>query len=260
MSACGRRGPRAEERARRHDEKKGPEMEQNRNCEGWRAQVSPRLVVFVVALFVAMELIGCATTRSMYYNAWEGMGYAKRERLVDDVKAAREQQSQAKQQFASALEQFKSVVNFQGGDLEAMYNKLNKEYERCNSQAESVRSRIASVKNVAQALFGEWKTEIGQIKDDPSLQQQSRQLYDKTQKSYTDMVQRMDAAAATMDPVLTKFNNRVLFIKHNLNAQAIASLKGTELELGGDIDKLIREMEASIKQADDFIAEMQPKK
>jgi hypothetical protein len=52
----------------------------------------------------------------------------------------------------------------------------------------------------------------------------------------------------------------VLFIKHNLNAQAIASLKGTEVEIGNDIDNLIKEMDASIKEADDFIAEMQPKK
>jgi len=203
---------------------------------------------------------GCATTRGMYYNAWEKMGYAKRERLVDDVKAAREEQVQAKQQFSSALEQFKSVVNFNGGDLEAMYNKLNKEYERCESQAGDVRSKIAAVKNVGTALFDEWKGEIKEIKDDPDLQRQSQQLYDKTKQSYGELVDRMDAAAATMDPVLTKFHNRVLFIKHNLNAQAIASLEGTEMELGGDIDKLIKQMEASIAEADQFIAEMQPKK
>ena len=68
------------------------------------------------------------------------------------------------------------------------------------------------------------------------------------------------AAAGSMDPVLTRFKNRVLFLKHNLNAQAIASLKGTELELGADIDNLIREMNAAIAQADAFINEVQPKK
>jgi hypothetical protein len=73
------------------------------------------------------------------------------------------------------------------------------------------------------------------------------------------MIQRMDAAAASMDPVLTKFKNRVLFIKHNLNAQAIASLKGTELELGNEIENLIKQMEASIAEADQFIQEIQPK-
>jgi len=196
---------------------------------------------------------GCATTRKAYYNTWEKLGYAKRERLVDNVKAARQEQVDAKKEFASALEQFKSVVNFQGGDLEPMYNKLNKEYQRCDSQAGEVRSKIQSVKNVAQALFTEWEGEVGQIKDDPSLQKQSRDLLDRTKANYKEMIDRMDAAAATMDPVLTKFKNRVLFIKANLNAQAIASLKGTELEMGGDIDRLIKEMEASIREADQFI-------
>ena len=212
-----------------------------------------------VAVFVLAVAGGCATTRKAYYNAWEKFGYAKRERLVDNVKAARQEQVDAKQQFASALEQFKSVVNFSGGDLEKLYNKLDKEYQRCETEAGQVKGKIQSVKNVAQALFTEWQDEIGQIKDDPSLQQQSRSLLDRTRNSYNDMIQRMDSAAATMDPVLTKFKNRVLFIKHNLNAQAIASLKGTELELGGDIDRLIKEMNASIAEADAFIAEVQGK-
>jgi len=203
---------------------------------------------------------GCATTRKAYYNTWEKFGYAKRERLVDNVKAARQEQVEAKKEFASALEQFKSVANFKGGDLEAVYNKLNKEYQRCESQAGEVRSKIDSVKNVASALFEEWEGEVGQIKDDPSLQKQSRDLLDRTRSNYKEMIDRMDAAAATMDPVLTKFKNRVLFLKANLNAQAIASLKGTELEMSGDIDKLIAEMQKSIEEADQFIQGIQGKK
>ena len=214
----------------------------------------------LVCLFLLSLASGCAKTRSMYYNTWEKFGYAKRERLVDNVKAARSEQVEAKKEFANALEQFKSVVNFQGGDLEAMYNKLNKAYERSESQAGDVKSKIAAVKNVAEALFKEWEGEIGEMKGDPSLQSQSRSLLDRTKGSYGEMIARMDSAAATMDPVLSKFKNRVLFIKHNLNAQAIASLKGTELELGGDIDRLIKEMNASIQEADQFINEVQGKK
>ena len=97
------------------------------------------------------------------------------------------------------------------------------------------------------------------MKDDPSLQAQSRKLLEQTKSSYDEMITRMDAAAKTMDPVLSKFKSRVLFLKHNLNAQAVASLKGTELELGGDIDRLIREMEASIAEADEFIAGLEGK-
>lgn len=219
-----------------------------------------RLLVGLISLALAVPLMGCAATRKAYYNTWEKFGYAKRERLVDNVKAARQEQVEAKKEFASALEQFKSVVNFKGGDLEGIYDKLNKEYQRCEGQAGQVRGKIQSVKNVSKALFSEWEGEVGQIKDDPSLKRQSRDLLERTRGNYKEMIDRMDAAAASMDPVLTKFKNRVLFLKANLNAQAIASLKGTELELGGDIDKLIREMQASIDEADQFIEGIQGKK
>ena len=215
------------------------------------------LTLCCALLFAGVTAGGCAKTRSVYYNTWEKLGYAKRERLVDNVKAARKEQVQAKEQFASALQQFKSVVNFNGGDLEAMYNTLNSQYGKCESEAGDVKSRVGTVKNVGQALFGEWEGEIGQMGSDPSLQRQSRDLLQRTRGRYNEMISRMDGAAATMDPVLAKFKTRVLFIKHNLNAQAIASLKGTELELGGDIDRLIREMNASIAEADAFINEVQ---
>jgi hypothetical protein len=217
-----------------------------------------RITVKLTVVFASALLLGCATTRSLYYDTWEKFGYAKRERLADNVKAARDEQAKAKEQFASALDQFKSVVNFQGGDLEAMFNKLNKAYERSASQADAVRSKVAAVKNVGNALFEEWSDEIKRIKDDPSLQRQSQALYDKTKQNYGEMIARMDSASAAMDPVLTRFNNRVLFVKHNLNAQAIASLRGTEVEMGGEIDRLIKEMEASIAEADQFIAQIRP--
>jgi hypothetical protein len=198
--------------------------------------------------------VGCQTTRTAYYNTWEKFGYAKRERLVDDIKAARDQQDKAKAQFVSALEQFKAVTKFSGGDLEKAYDKLNAEYKRSEGQASAVKDRIATVKNVAKALFTEWNDEIGQIKDDPSLQAQSRQLYDRTKASYEQLIARMDTAAGSMDPVLKKFRNRVLFLKANLNAQAIGSLSGMEAELSTDIDRLVKEMERSIAEADAFIA------
>jgi hypothetical protein len=202
---------------------------------------------------------GCQTVREGYYNVWENYGgYAKRERLVDYVKKASAEQAEAKQQFTSALEQFKSVVNYDGGNLEKMYNKLNSEFEASAESAEAVRGRIQGVRNVGNALFEEWKGEIGQIKD-ASLKGKSQSLYDKTQISYNELLARMDTAAKAMDPVLDSFRDRVLFIKSNLNAQAIASLKGTELELGKEIDALIKQMEASIAEADKFIKELNAK-
>ncbi len=216
-----------------------------------------RFALSVVVGSLLLPVSGCQTVRESGYNLSESwLGYAKRERLVDRVEDAQKSQEVAKEQFTTTLEQFKSVVNFDGGNLEAAYNKLNKEYERAESRAGTVRDRIGSVKNVAKALFTEWETEIAQIKDDPSLQAQSQSLLDQTKGSYEALVGKMDKSAATMDPVLTKFKNRVLFLKHNLNAQAIASLQGVDAELTSDIEALIKDMEASISEADAFISNM----
>lgn len=220
----------------------------------------PKTRPFVLVLLILATIgAGCATTREAYYNAWEKLGYAKRDRLVDNVKSARDAQQVAQKQFATTLDEFKSVVHFNGGDLEAMYNKLNDAYNSSDSRASAVRSKIASVKHVGEALFTEWKGEIAQMEDDAALQKQSQDLFDKTHLRYDGMVAHMDSAAATMDPVLKKFKNRVLFIKANLNAAAIGSLQGTDTELGNDIDNLIKEMQSSINEADKFISQVSAK-
>lgn len=213
----------------------------------------PLRLFLIIAVILS---VGCSSAREAYYNVWEKAGYAKRERLVDNVKAARAEQDAAKTQFTSALDRFKQVVAVKDGDLNKAYNTLKSEYDACAVRAEAVRERIKSVRNVGGALFDEWEGEIDQIKDDDALEKQSQALYDRTYDGYETLLERMDTAAKSMDPVLTKFNNRVIFLKGNLNAQAIGSLAGTEIDLGKEIDELLRQMQASIAEADAFIAKL----
>jgi len=60
-----------------------------------------------------------------------------------------------------------------------------------------------------------------------------------------------------MQPVLQTFRDNVLFLKHNLNAQAIGSLKGEFASLEQEIEVLIREMNRSIAESNKFIDELQ---
>ena len=66
----------------------------------------------------------------------------------------------------------------------------------------------------------------------------------------------MGRAEARIEPVLTPLRDRVLFLKHNLNAQAITALSGSTRDLQQDITRLVADMEKSIKEADAFIASM----
>jgi hypothetical protein len=66
----------------------------------------------------------------------------------------------------------------------------------------------------------------------------------------------MHRAEASMEPVLKIFNDNVMYLKHNLNAQAIGSLQSEFANLKGEIDVLIREMNAAIKSSNAFIADI----
>jgi hypothetical protein len=56
--------------------------------------------------------------------------------------------------------------------------------------------------------------------------------------------------------VLNSLRDNVLYLKHNLNAMAISSLRGELNTINDDVERLIQEMEQAISESDRFIAEM----
>lgn len=198
-------------------------------------------------------LAGCSTP---YYAAMEKFGYAKRDLLVERVIDTRKAQAEAKDQFASALTKFMEISKFEGGALQQKYEELDREYKRSEDRAKSVRSRIDAVESVAEALFREWRQELSQYSN-PSLRAESQRQLDATRVRYDELMVIMRRAAARMDPVLATFRDQVLFLKHNLNARALASLENTNRALQADIERLIADMNVSIREAEVFIRNLQ---
>lgn len=209
-----------------------------------------RAMLFMGCLLATAS--GCAT---MYYDAMETVGIHKRDILSDRIASARDSQHAAKEQFNSALERFQAELNFEGGDLQQTYKRLNHEFERSQDRAAVVGDRIDLVEEVADALFDEWQQEID-LYASAKLKRLSSQQLKRTQRRYTDLLRAMRVAENRMQPVLNTFQDQVLFLKHNLNARAIASLRNEFASIGKDIASLIRDMEASIAKADAFISEL----
>lgn len=208
----------------------------------------------VAAVFIA--LLVCNGCDRLYFNAMEKIGIDKRDIMVSRVKNARETQDKTKKQFVTAMEQFQSVVNFQGGNLEKEYKKLNATFTKSKTRAAEVRRRIKAVENVSTALFEEWRAEIKQYSNE-SLRRSSQQKYDVTKKKYTQLISAMKKAEAKLEPALAPLRDQVLFMKHNLNAKAIAGLNTEVVKVQANVDQLVKEMEVAITQADSFIEALQ---
>lgn len=186
----------------------------------------------------------------------EKFGYEKRDLLKGAVVDARDEQKDASQEFKDALTRLKELTGFDGGKLETAYNKLKGDYDDCETAAKAVHERIAKMERIATDLFAEWEKEIAQISN-ANLAADSRRKLSETRTRYAGLSSSLRAAESTMEPVLRQFKDYVLYLKHNLNAQAIASLKGEATDIQNEISRLIGQMNQSIHQADDFVKSMQ---
>ncbi len=213
--------------------------------------------IFSSILIASLTLLGGC--QSAYYGAMEKIGYHKRDIMVDRVAAAKESQQEAQQQFTSALEEMQALLNHDSGDLQKAYNKAKDEYESSQAAADDVSNRINKVEDVAEALFDEWQSEIGEISK-ASLRQSSEAKLRETKRSYNQLMQSMRRAESKMPPVLTAMKDNMLYLKHNLNAQAIGAIKGEFSSLKTDISSLIDEMNRSIEESTKFIESIEGNK
>ena len=143
------------------------------------------------------------------------------------------------------------MTNFDGGALEAKYKQIQSEYDDSKDKADAIHKRITDVEDVAQALFTEWQEELEQYSS-AGMRRNSEKKLRATQGRYEKLISAMKRAESKIQPVLEAFEDQTLYLKHNLNAKAIASLKDELQSVENDIAALIQEMEKSINEADSF--------
>ena len=207
------------------------------------------------AVFIALAALAASSCDALYYKTMKKFGMEKRDILVKRVKDARESQQEAKDEFKTAIERFKSVIDVNDGALEDKYERLNKELNRSEERAKKVRDRIDSVRSVSDDLFDEWGKELKQYSD-RSLRAESERELKATRKRCEILIKSMDRALRRIEPVLKPLRDRVLFLKHNLNAQAIGALDAELSTVRTNVDALVADLDAAIAEADQFVASM----
>ena len=190
--------------------------------------------------------------RHFYYHAKESLGHHKRDIVVCRVEDACESLQETRDQFEDALERFQALIRVDSGHLQSRYNILKRYYDLSQNKANTVHDRIQAIEVVSKALFSEWEDELNQYTN-RTLRSQSRQQLKSSRQQYSRLMKAMHRAEAKIQPVLSAFKDQVLFLKHNLNAQAIAALHHELEEISLDISQLIQAMENSIEEANLFV-------
>ncbi len=203
-------------------------------------------------LLMLAAVSGCA---SVQYSALEKVGIHKRDILVDRVEDARDAQSETREQLVSAYDELSGLIGHDGGELEEKYKRLSKEVERARDATQDLDDHLSSIDRVSEDLFEEWESELD-LYSSAALRTDQEKKLALARRQFTKMRGRMQTARSRVDPVMAVLEDNVLFLKHSLNAQALAALRGQATTLEGRVDALIRDMQIAIEEADAFITRM----
>lgn len=219
-----------------------------------------RTIKIIFSIFISTILFSCQSSinkavNETKYSVYEFFGVEKRDLFKKKIKNTKDDQASAAQSFQTALEKLRAIYKFDGGNLEKQYRSLDGSYTTAQNKVAAVHDSVTQLETVAKDLFTEWEGEIQQIKT-ADLQTRSKKTLVETQAKYQKFHASLKKSEMKMDPVLAQLKDHVLFLKHNLNAKAIAGLKTESGKIQGDIESLMTEMNSSILQADDFIKSM----
>lgn len=188
-----------------------------------------------------------------YYNTKESMGQHKRDLVVQHVEQACSSLERSRDQFEDTLDKFKTVICVPETSLEHKYKLLKRQYDFCQLRADEVGHRIAAITTVSEALFAEWEAEL-KLYESRTLRSRSSQQLKASRQHYVRLIKSLSKAESKISPVLAAFRDQVLFLKHNLNAQAIAALQHEFVGISLDISQLIEVMEKTINEANQFVS------
>jgi two-component sensor histidine kinase len=194
--------------------------------------------------------LGC---QGLYNNALEKVfGFEKRELLQKAVESVKKDQVEAQKEFQDAMTELKNLYGFEGGQLEKMYNKFKDRYEDSKEQADVVHDRVKNMDRIAKSMFSEWNKEIKEFTN-AEFARDSRSKLEATKERYELLYKSARTSEDAMEPILRKLNDHVLYLKHNLNAASLGALQGETKSIQADVEELMKRMEESIREANNFI-------
>jgi hypothetical protein len=207
---------------------------------------------FLRSLLLLSLLSGTIACSSAYYAAWEKFGYEKRDLLRSAITRARHDQVETTRQFKDALEALQAAYGTKPSELQKFYTRLKGEYEGSENQAKTLKGRVTNLKKIAGDLFREWKNEADSMSN-ISLRTRSLEQREQTMDRFEDLKSALEKSEQQMDPVLAQMKEYVLFLKHNLNAQSIGSLREETRDIQLGMDRLTNSMSLSINEMDSFL-------
>jgi hypothetical protein len=132
--------------------------------------------------------------------------------------------SQTKVQLMKTMDVYNGLVAVDATDRKKLYRDLQKEMETTQKRRAEIMTRTGAMTTEADTLFKSWEVSTAAI-ESPSLRTRSEERLKKTRANYAEIGAAGKRAADLYDPIMKTLADKVRYLGHDLNADAVASLK-----------------------------------
>ncbi len=196
-----------------------------------------------------------ASCKQRYYTAQGKSGNEKRDRLVEQLRKGREEQEKAKAQYQATLAALQAAPDKSPGKPDELYTKFKQEVGATARRAKTVSDQIAAIEQASGDMFAEWERELAAMHNG-ELKNKSIILVRKTREQCGALIGQMKAVEAKAQTVLKEFEDQVLFLEHNMDGEAVSSVRTKANSMDAEVKSLAGDIEASTREADAFIASL----
>ena len=165
--------------------------------------------------------------------------------------------SQTKLQLMKTMDVYNALVADDAKDRKKLYKDLQKEMENTQKRRAEITARAGTMATEADTLFKSWETSTAAIESE-SLRKRSEERLKNTKASYAEIGTAGKKAAELYDPVMKSLADKVQYLGHDLNAQAVASLKPDSEKLNKDVEKLGKAIDDTITTTNTKINALRP--
>ena len=182
-------------------------------------------------------------------------GVKQVEQLIKKANAGVESINDTKLQLQKTMEAYNAVLLPDVKDRRDAYKKLQKEVATTEKKRAVVSTRNGEMNVEAGRLFKNWEGSTAAIQD-PELRQRSQQRLGQAKARYSEIETNGQGAARLYTPFMKALQDQVTYLGHDLNPEAVATLKPEADKLNAQAKELYSAIDKTTAAANNNISQL----
>jgi len=165
--------------------------------------------------------------------------------------------SDSRTQLQKAVATYNSIIDMTAPDLKAAYAALGRDINDAEKKVIAGRPKIEEMNNAANTYFSARNASVQAITD-PDLHKRSEERLNASYEQFQKISAAGKDTRQVFDTLMTDAKNQSVFLGHDLNAGAIASLKPDAAKFNGRANEIFAKVDNVTKMFDEYIASLKP--